>query len=98
MVDLARQFEFVQKTWIDNENFPKGGKPPAGGSGYTPPSPGVPGDGPDPVVGEGNPGKAVQLHQPSGTRNVQLTADLVRVTAGEYFFCPSIEAVKALGP
>ncbi len=97
IADVARQFEFVQLTWMNNQNFPKGAKPPAGGGGYNPPSPGVPGDGPDPVVGEGNAGKALQLHQPSGTRQIQLTADVVKVTAGEYFFCPSIEGLKALG-
>ncbi len=97
VADVVRQFEFVQKNWINNENFPRGSKPAEGGSGYTPPSPGVPGDGPDPVVGEGNAGKTLQLHQPSATRPIQLIEDVVRVTAGEYFFCPSIAAVRALG-
>jgi len=95
VADVARQFEFVQATWADNENFPGGAKPAQGG-GYTPPSPGVPGDGPDPVIGEGNVGKALQLHQASGVRPIPLAGDLVTVTAGEYFFCPSVNGLKIL--
>ena len=79
------------------ENFPVGTKPPQGGGSYAPPSPGQPGDGPDPVVGEGTQGKAIQLHQSSGTHPIALTADLVRMTGGEYFFCPAIDALRALG-
>jgi Dyp-type peroxidase family len=97
VVDVVRQFEFVQRTWMNNENFPKGAKPPAGGNDYTPPSQGVPGDGPDPIVGEGNAGKTLQLHQAAATHQIQLTGDVVKVTAGEYFFCPSIDALKVLG-
>jgi Dyp-type peroxidase family len=96
VADLERQFEFVQRNWISNANFPKGEKPAVAGGSYTPPSPEVPGDGPDPAVGEGNTGKAIELHQATGTRSIPLTADVLRVTAGEYFFCASIEALKAL--
>ena len=96
VADLERQFEFVQRNWISNANFPKGGKPAVAGGPYAPPSAEVPGDGPDPAVGEGNAGKALQLHQATGTRSIPLTADVLRLTAGEYFFCASIEALKVL--
>lgn len=97
VADVVRQFEFVQSTWMDNENFPKGSKGAAGGP-YTPPSPDVPGDGPDPVVGEGNANKALQLHSSLPLAiPIALVRDVVRVSAGEYFFCPSLAALDLLG-
>jgi Dyp-type peroxidase family len=96
IADLARQFEFVQLNWIDNENFPKGSKPGTAGGPYSPPSPAIRGDGPDPVVGEGNTNKVLQLHQPLGVRGITLTGDVVRVSAGEYFFCPALAALDLL--
>jgi Dyp-type peroxidase family len=97
VADLDRQFEFVQRKWLNDPNFPNGGAPAGPGDGYQPPAPGVPPDGPDPVVGEhDDPGVPVALHQPGGVRSVALAAEVVRVTAGEYFFAPSVRALKLL--
>lgn len=95
--DVVRQFEFIQSAWMSNVNFPKGSKSGQAGSPYSPPSPDVPGDGPDPITGEGNTGKSLQYHQALGTHPIQLAADLVRVTAGEYFFVPSLATLAGFG-
>jgi len=94
--DLVRQFEFVQANWMNNPNFPIGSVPPSGGQ-YTPPQPGTPAGGPDPVVGEHGAGPDVTLAQASGS-GVQfpIGPDLVSVTAGEYFFLPSISTLASL--
>jgi Dyp-type peroxidase family len=96
VADVARQFEFVQLNWLNNENFPRGSSPAIQGGTYAPPPSGTPADGPDPVVGEGNPGKSVQLHQPSGLHQLPLSKDFVRVSAGEYFFLPALDAMGSL--
>lgn len=96
VADLQRQFEFVQARWLNDENFPNGGKPEHENGPYLPPSPGTPPNGPDPVVGEHGPGAKCALHQTSGTHVFELGGEVVNVTAGEYFFAPSISALKAL--
>lgn len=92
--DVVRQFEFVQSNWMNNPNFP-GGQPATPASPYQPPPQGLP-DGPDPVVGEFDPGTSDTLHQPSGQHPFALNNELVTVTAGEYFFVPSISALGRL--
>lgn len=96
VADLARQFEFVQREWLSNPNFPNGGKPGQEGGPYQPPAPGTPADGPDPVVGEHDPGAQCALHQASGVHTFALGEEVVNVTAGEYFFAPSISAIEHL--
>jgi len=93
--DIARQFEFVQRQWLDDPNFPSGSAPASGG-GYGPPSQGEP-DGPDPVVGHHDAGATCTLHQPSGNHAFPLPDELVTMTAGEYFFLPSLSALTLLG-
>jgi Dyp-type peroxidase family len=95
--DLERQFEFVQRRWADDPNFPSGGVPPSAGDGYTPPTSGEPPDGPDPVIGEHDPGALCALHQPGGVHTFSVDPEVVRVSGGEYFFCPSITALEELG-
>jgi Dyp-type peroxidase family len=95
VADVARQFEFVQSNWLNNENFPRGSSPASQGGNYGPPPSGIPADGPDPVVGEGNAGKSVQLHQPSGLHQLSLAQDFVHVSAGEYFFLPALDALAS---
>jgi Dyp-type peroxidase family len=98
VADLDRGFEFVQRQWMNDPNFPNGSIPPSGGGGqYDPPAtPGEPGDGPDPIAGEFDPGAEDALHQPSGIHPFTLIQEVVRVTAGEYFFTPSIAALTRL--
>lgn len=91
--DLDRQFEFVQRQWLNDPNFPGGLPTP---TGYGPPAQGAP-DGPDPVVGEhDDSGATCVLQQPSGQHPFPLNQQPVRVTAGEYFLLPSLQAITAL--
>lgn len=98
VADLDRGFEFVQRQWMNDQNFPNGSIPPSGGAGpYDPPAtPGEPGDGPDPIAGEFDSGAQDALHQPSGVHPFALMQEVVRVTAGEYFFVPSLSALAQL--
>jgi Dyp-type peroxidase family len=93
--DLDAQFEFVQREWASNANFPNGSKP-GPNSPYGPPAPGTPADGVDPLIGAHAAGDTVSLHQPGGIHALALLAETVRVTAGEYFFYPSIHAIQRL--
>jgi Dyp-type peroxidase family len=97
VADLDRQFEFVQRKWLNDANFPSGGAPAQPADPYQPPPQGTPSDGVDPIVGQHDPGAEDSLHQPSGVRTVILGGEIVRVTAGEYFFAPSITALRQLG-
>jgi Dyp-type peroxidase family len=97
VADLARQFEFVQRQWLNDENFPNGAKPAQPGGGYgPPPTPGEPADGPDPVVGEHDPSAEDALHQGANVHTFALGPEVVSVTAGEYFFAPSLAALARL--
>ena len=95
VADLIQQFEFIQSNWINNPNFPIGIVPPQPGP-YGPPAPGTPAGGPDPVVGENPPGSQSVLQQASGAQPFPLSAELVNVTAGEYFFLPSLTGLAAI--
>jgi len=48
------------------------------------------------VAGEFDAGAQDTLRQPSGAHQFTVMHELVRVTAGEYFFVPSIAALKRL--
>ena len=92
--DVVRQFEFIQSSWLNQANFPSGQAGPTPGT-YSPPSQRPP-DGPDPVVGEGTTGRSCLLVQASGDHAFPITAQFVNVTAGEYFFVPSLTALSEL--
>ena len=84
--DLAKQFEFTQKTWANNPNFP-----------VAPVPPGPPGL--DPVIGQG---PAATHNWPKawddaaqGTVPVQFQG-FVKMRGGEYFFAPSLNFLKTL--
>jgi Dyp-type peroxidase family len=96
VADIERQFEFVQREWATNPNFPDASKPEQGVP-YQPREPGVPADGCDPVIGAHAAGDKLSLHQPGAIHQLALMAETVRVTAGEYFFYPSIHAITRLG-
>lgn len=97
VADVDQQFEFIQKNWLNSENFPNGSAAVSSGSPYQPPV-NEPPDGCDPVVGEHEPsGKSVALHQAGQIHSLALSPEVVSVTAGEYFFLPSISAIAQLG-
>lgn len=91
--DLDRQFEFVQRSWANNPNFPNGRRP-GPNSPYGPPAPRIPADGVDPIIGAHGKGDLIALHQPGGIHELPLLAETVRVTAGEYFLLPSVHALQ----
>jgi Dyp-type peroxidase family len=95
--DVARQFEFVQSNWMNNPNFPIGSVPAEPNGPYAPPTPGTPAGGPDPVVGEHDPNAVDTLAQGSTNVAFPLGTELVSVTAGEYFFLPSISSLASFG-
>jgi Dyp-type peroxidase family len=96
MADLDQQFEFVQRQWVTNPNFPNGQVQPTPGSAYTPPQPGTPADGCDPVIGSHNAGDQISLNQSGTIHALSLLAETVTVTGGEYFFFPSLSAIGLL--
>jgi len=95
VADVARQFEFVQRQWLNNANFPSG-QVIGPNQPYGPPQSGTPADGPDPIAGEHDANAQDALHQPSGVHAFGLISELINVSAGEYFFCPSIRAIQRL--
>jgi Dyp-type peroxidase family len=95
VADVARQFEIPQRRWLDDANFPAGQPASSAGGEYGPPAQGLP-DGPDPVVGHHDAGAACILRQVSGEHPFPLLAQVIRVTAGEYFFLPSLAAITLL--
>ncbi|KAK7678568.1 hypothetical protein QCA50_018440 [Cerrena zonata] len=83
---LGNGFHFIQQSWANNEGFPFG-KPADQTPGFDP----IIGQAPDPnsrvrVVGGTNPQNA--------TANLSLPTDWVVSKGGEYFFAPSISALK----
>lgn len=85
--NLAEQFEFIQKLWANNADFPFTN--PAGKSGI------------DPVIGQGGslgdrtyrwPAKYGQ----AGPTVSKEFSQFVTMKGGEYFFAPSIDGLKAL--
>lgn len=96
VADLDAQFEFVQREWASNPNFPDGSKP-GPERPYGPREPGTPADGCDPIIGAHAADDTVSLHQQGAIHKLALLAETVRVTGGEYFFYPSIHAIERLG-
>ena len=94
VADLDQQFEFIQRQWLNSPNFPNGVTPPTPGP-YSP-NPQSPPDGPDPIVGEGTSGQSCLLVQAAGSHQFPIATQLVTVSAGEYFFVPSLSALTAL--
>jgi len=93
---VARQFEFIQSNWLNNPNFPIGSIPAQPGGLYQPPQPGRLAGGPDPVIGEHDNIAQCVLQQVSGAQPFPVPNELVNVTAGEYFFLPSLSALAAI--
>jgi len=96
VADLDRQFEFIQRNWMNNPNFPIGGQPAEPGGKYTPPEPGVLAGGPDPVVGEHDASAQCVLQQSNAQHPFPVASEVVHVTAGEYFLLPSISSLASI--
>lgn len=97
VADPARQFEFVQRQWLNDPNFPNGAVPAGPDQPYDPPpTPGELADGPDPLAGEFDAGAQDALHQQSGVHPFPVMHEIVTVTAGEYFFAPSLSGLSQL--
>lgn len=96
IADIDRQFEFIQRNWMNNPNFPIGGVPAQPGGQYTPPTPGTLAGGPDPVVGEHDGSAQCVFQQASGQHPFPVATEVVHVTAGEYFFLPALSALTKI--
>lgn len=82
---LADQFEFTQKNWVNNKDFPKDGKP----------------NMLDPIIGQPDGQAAQQewpnkWDDPASGTTPFSFADFVTMRGGEYFFAPSLTFLKAL--
>ncbi|PVF93168.1 Dyp-type peroxidase [Serendipita vermifera] len=81
---ISDGFEFIQKLWCNNPNFP--------------PNPQKLTKGPDPVVGQNNGGTRTIIGFAQGDPSEPLTLneDFVVTQGGEYFFLPSIHTLKVI--
>jgi deferrochelatase/peroxidase EfeB len=82
--DIQNQFEFVQRAWVNNADFPP--NPPG-----TADRPGAPGQ--DPIIAQ-SPNGPMLIDPGKGPVDVH---HFVTTTGGEYFFSPSIKALRGIG-
>lgn len=87
---LENQFEFLQRVWCNDPNFPQGPTRPVGG--YNP-VPGAPADGPDPIIGQHH-GAGVDSFIPAGHQLA--LQQFVKLRGGEYLIAPSLDGLQAL--
>lgn len=85
--DIARQFEFTQTTWANNEGFVKFDK-----------TNGDPLTGLDPVIGQGNPTIPLQQTKKWGKNEKEDVefSGFVTMKGGEYFYAPCISFLKTI--
>ncbi|KAG8684865.1 hypothetical protein FRC08_013445 [Ceratobasidium sp. 394] len=83
--DLSEGFQFVQKSWANTANFP----PQKALAGTPELVPGL-----DPIVGQANGASRTTLT--AGGHQLTLPRDFVVSRGGEYFFSPSIRALKTV--
>ncbi|KAG8742055.1 hypothetical protein FRC10_002081, partial [Ceratobasidium sp. 414] len=80
----SQGFRFIQQSWANKVNFPPNkGFPPGKGPGF------------DPIVGQANGASRATLGTQSGPQ-LTLPQDFVVSRGGEYFFSPSILALKTV--
>ena len=72
---ISRGFAFIQRVWVNNDNFPQGG------------------DGHDPIISQEH--EPRQFHLPGQASPTDMR-QWVFTTGGDYFFSPSIPALKQL--
>jgi Dyp-type peroxidase family len=86
--NIEKQFEFIQRTWVDNPNFPDSVLLPFEDK-----------TGDDPLIGQAR-GKKQRWPKKYGDENAGRTKhnfeSAVTLKGGEYFFAPSIPFLKAL--
>jgi Dyp-type peroxidase family len=83
-IDLEQQFEFIQKNWANNPNFPlKDNRVPEG-------------HGVDAIMGKHHDRGFVNLLQNGTFKRITGFKQWVTTTGGQYFFSPSISALKNL--
>ena len=85
--NLAAQFEFIQKSWVNLASFPFSN--PAGDTGV------------DPIIGQGGTAADRDYKWPAkygkpGTPVVKSFASFITMRGGQYFFAPSLDGLKAL--
>jgi Dyp-type peroxidase family len=85
--NIKSQFEFIQRTWVDNPNFPHGTLPGSSNSGY------------DPLIGqdsdEGQRWPNQWGDRDAGRDRISFES-AVTLKGGEYFFAPSIAFLESL--
>jgi len=74
---IERQFEFVQRRWVNDPDLPEKGA------------------GPDPIISTGDPRPCFRLQASTGDQSL-LLRQVVTTTGGEYFFQPSLPALRHL--
>jgi Dyp-type peroxidase family len=92
---IERQFEFIQSRYSNNPDFVAGKKRPGTSAPVTP--------GYDPIIGQNREGGRRVMDEPApnypyGNRRttLEMPEELVVLTAGAYFFMPSIKALRHL--
>jgi Dyp-type peroxidase family len=85
--NIKTQFEFIQRTWVDNPKFPNGLLPGSNKTGY------------DPLIGqdsdEGQRWPKVWGDKDAGRKRISFES-AVTLKGGEYFFAPSIAFLQSL--
>lgn len=86
--NIKTQFEFIQRTWVDNPKFPHGTLPGSSKTGY------------DPLIGqdsdEGQRWPNEWNNKNAGRDRISFES-AVTLKGGEYFFAPSIAFLESLG-
>jgi Dyp-type peroxidase family len=86
-IDLENQFEFIQRAWANNPNFPKkDDQPPPNGTVH----------GIDAIIGKHHDTGFVNLLQNNQFTKIDGFKQWITTTGGAYFFSPSISALKNL--
>jgi deferrochelatase/peroxidase EfeB len=77
---IEHGFQFIQMSWCNNDGFPQGGS------------------GLDPIIGQTKTDRVPVMMTLNGdtTKRAPVFPDLVTFKGGEYFFVPSIEALKTV--
>lgn len=94
--DIEDQFEFVQKAWVNDPNFPcpEAAKDAHGHSTGKCPGDGKP-DGQDPIIAQSATGPFT-IPTDTAPKHIDALKHFVTTTGGDYFFSPSLEALQTV--